>query len=421
MPSVFRHRDFTLLWAGLTVSDLGNAVTFVALPLVAVLVLHASALQVGLVSAASTVAWLLVALPAGVWVDRLRRRPVMVISDLARAVLMASIPLAWWLDVLSVTQLVLVALLVGVGTVFFTIADTALLAQVLPRDRLADGNGALQASMSGANIAGPGLAGVLIGAVGAPATLLVDAVSFLVSAGTVGAMRTREVVAPATQRRRLLAEVRDGLAYVFRTPLPRTLALGVGLCNLVLGGYDTIVVLLLARQLRLSPGVIGVLFGVASVGGLLGSMVAGRLSRRFGDARTPVLATMVMVAAGLVLPFTQRGWGLAPFVAGSLVLSASIGVFNVCVISAMQATTPPAMLGRAAASTRLFTRGSMPLGALAGGVLATVLAPRWALATIMVLLVPMPLVFRFSPLGRVREVSQLAPAESETATSTLAA
>jgi MFS family permease len=414
MSSVFRHRDFTLLWSGLTVSDLGNAVTFVALPLVAVLALHATAFEVGLISAASSFAWLVVALPAGVWVDRTRRRPVMIASDAARALLMASIPVAWWLGVLTVAQLVVVALLVGVGTVLFTIADTAFMPLVLPRDRFADGNGAIQASMSAANIAGPGLAGVLVQVVGAPVTLLVDAVSFLVSAGTVSAMRTREPAPPRpAQRPHLLAEVRDGLRYVFANPLPRTLALGIGLCNLVLGGYDTVVILFLVRQLHLSAGLVGVLFGVGSVGGLLGSLLAGRTARRFGDARTPVIMTVVMAAGGLLLPFTTAGAGLTWFVIGSVVLSAAIGVFNVCVISAMQATTPARMLGRANASTRVFTRGAIPLGALAGGALATWLAPRWALTVMMAMQLPMAVVFRLSPLGRVRTVAELVPAEPD--------
>lgn len=410
MRSVFRHRDFTLLWAGLTVSDLGNAVTFVAMPMVAVFALQASAFEVGLISAASTFAWLVIALPAGVWVDRARRRTVMIVSDIARAALMVSIPVAWWLDVLTVTQLVIVALLIGVGSVLFTIADTAFLPNVLPKERLADGNGAMQASLSASNVAGPGIAGLLVQLVGAPVTLLLDAVSFLVSAATVGAMRTKETKPERPAKRpKLLTEVREGLRYVFRTPLPRTLAIGVGLCNVVLGGYDTVIILFLARQLHLPAGAIGLLFAVAAVGGLLGSLVAGRIARWLGDARTIVLDTAVFVGAGLLLPFTQPGLGLIWFVVGSLLFGGCIGVFNVLVISALQATTPAHLLGRVTASTRTFTRGAIPLGALLGGALASVVAPRWALTIMMVLLLPMPFIFRLSPLGRVRTVDELAP------------
>jgi MFS family permease len=215
--------------------------------------------------------------------------------------------------------------------------------------------------------------------------------------------------------------VAEGLRYVLRTPLPRTIALGIGLCNLVLGGFDTVVILFLARQLRQSAGLIGVLLAVGSVGGMLGAALAGRVARRLGDARTPVLMTAAMVPAGLLLPLTGTGWGLAWFVAGSVLFTAAVGVFNVCVISAIQATTPPGMLGRVAASVRVFTRGALPLGALFGGALASVFAPRWALATLMLLLVPLPVVFRLSPLGRAREIRELAPAEPGPAASTLAA
>jgi MFS family permease len=335
----------------------------------------------------------------------------MIASDIARAVLFASIPVAWWLDVLTVAQLIVVSLLAGVGTVLFTIADTAFLPEVLPRDRLTDGNGAMQASMSASNIAGPGLAGFLVQVIGAPVTMLVDAASFVVSAATVAAMRTRETPAPKPQQRpRLLTEVREGLRYVFRTPLPRTLAIGVGLCNLVLGGYDTVLILFFARQLHLPAVTIGVLFGVTAIGGLLGSLSAGRLARRIGDARAIVLVTTGFVGSGLLLPFTTNGLGLAWFVVGSLLFGGCIGVFNVCVISAMQATTPSHLLGRVSASIRTFTRGAIPLGALLGGGLASIVAPRWALAIMMVLLLPMPVIFWRSPVGRVRTIAELAPA-----------
>lgn len=422
MTGVFRHRDFVLLWAGLTVSDLGNAVTFVALPLVAVLALHATAFQVGLISAAASFAWLVIALPAGVWVDRSRRRHVMIASDAARAVLMASIPVAWWLGMLTVAQLIVVSLLVGVGTVLFTIADTAFLPDVLPRERLADGNGAMQASTAVSNITGAGLAGMLVQVIGAPAALLVDAVSFVVSAGSVGAMRTQEtpVLRPA-QRPRLLTEVREGVRYVFRTPLPRTLAIGLCLCNMVLGGYDTVVILFLARQLHLPAGLIGVLFAVGSVGGLVGSVLAARIARMVGDARALVLATAVLAAGGLLLPWTRPGFGLAWFVVGSLLLSASIGVFNVCVLTALQSTVPAHLLGRVSASTRTFTRGAIPVGALLAGALATWLPPRWALLIMMVSVLPVVAVFRFSPLGRVRTVAELHPTPTDSAVEPLAA
>jgi MFS family permease len=407
MPSVLRHRDFTLLWAGLTVSELGNTVTFLAFPLVAVLALGASPLLVGVVGAAGSVAWLVVGLPAGVWVDRLRRRRVMIASDLARAVLLLSVPVAWWLGILTIAQLAVVALLAGVGEVLFSLANTAFLPRVLPADRLADGNSVLQASFSGAAIAGPGLGGGLVQLLGAPATLLVDAVSFLVSAVSVGAMRTREE-APARpeQRRRLRSELREGMSYMVRTPLPRTLALTATLCNLALSGYDVVIILFAVRDLHLAAGVIGLVFGAGSIGGLVGSALAGRVVRRVGDARAILLAALGVVF-GLLTPLATRGLGLAWLIAGSVGATASIGVYNVCVLSAMQTTVPSALLGRVAASVRVFTRGVMPVGALLGGALAGWLPERAALAIVVALLLGVPVLAWSSPLARVRSTAEL--------------
>lgn len=415
MPSVLRHRDFRLLWAGLTVSELGNSVTYVALPLVAVLALHASAFQIGLISAASSVAWLVIGLPAGVWVDRLRRRPVMIASDLVRAVLMVSIPVGWWLGVLTVAQLVAVALLLGVGTVFFTLANTAFTPRVLPADRLPDGNSLLQASMSGANIAGPGLAGVLVQLLGGPATLLFDAVSFLVSAAAVRVMGTREEIHAPSRHRRLRTDLRQGMAHMIHTPLARTLAIGASVCNLALSAFDTVVIIFLVHQLHLTPGLIGLVFGVISVGGLLGSAVAGWLARRLGDARTIVLAAVGSLF-GLLTPLATGGLGLSWLLLGGLGLSAAIGVFNVCVVSGMQATVPHELLGRVMASVRVFSRGALPVGALLGGALATWLVPRAALAVSVLMLLPIPVIFWLSPLARVRTLAQLGPGRAEPVT-----
>jgi MFS family permease len=406
MPSVLRHRDFALLWSGLAVSELGNTVTFLAFPLVAVLALGTSPLLVGVVGAAGSMAWLIVGLPAGVWVDRLPRRRVMIASDLARAALLLSIPVAWWLGLLTVAQLAVVALLAGAGEVLFSLANTALLPRVLPAERVADGNSVLQASFSGAAIIGPGVGGGLVQLLGAPVALLVDAASFLVSAATVGAMRTRESAPERPQQRRLRTELREGMSYMVRTPLPRTLALTATLCNLALSGYDVVIILFAVRDLHLAAGLIGLVFGAGSVGGLLGSALAGRLAGRVGDARAILLAALGVVF-GLLTPLATGGLGLAWLIAGSFGATAAIGVFNVCVLSAMQTTVPSALLGRVAASVRVFTRGVMPIGALLGGALAGWLPERAALAIVVTLLLGVPVLAWTSPLARVRSTAEL--------------
>jgi MFS family permease len=407
MASVLRQRDFRLLWSAQTISELGSSVTLVAFPLVAIAVLHASNFEVGVISASSTAAWMLVGLPAGVWVDRLPRRPVMVVADLGRAALMASVPLAWAFGVLTVAQLVAVALLAGVLTVFFNVADTAFLPAVLNADRLAEGNGALQASFAAAGIAGPGAGGGLVQLLGPPVAVLADAVSFVASAVCVLRIRASEPRAAAPARRRLSEEVAEGVRYVLRHPLTRMVVSTVTLNNLVFGGFDAVVFVFLARQLGLRAGVVGLLFAAGGVGALIGSMTAGTAARRLGDARLLWVSAVVVAAGGLLTPLAVPGWGLAWFVAGMVAVNAGVAAFNVCAVTAIQGGTPPDLLGRVVASTRLFTRSALALGGLVGGALASVVSPRAALAILMALTVLVPVRMRLSPVGRVRRLADL--------------
>ncbi len=404
------RRDFALLWTAQTVSELGSAVTLVAFPLVAIAVLHASNFAVGLLTAASWVAWLLFGLPAGVWVDRLRRRPVMVVCDLGRAALMASVPLAWAFGVLTVAQLIVVALLVGVLTVFFNVADTAFLPAVVAQDRLTDGNSALQASFAASGIAGPGLGGGLIQLFGAPMAAVADAASFVVSALCVLRIRSPEPRVEPVERRRLSKEVGEGVRYVLGHPLTRMVVSTVTLNNFVFGGFDAVVFLFLARQLGLRAAVVGLLFAAGGVGALIGSVGAGTAARRLGDARLLWTSSIVVSVGGLLTPFTTPGWGLAWFAAGMLAVNAAVAAFNVCAVSALQAGTPANLLGRVVASTRMFTRSAIALGSVAGGALASVVSPRVALAILMAGTVVVPVRMRLSAVGRVRRLAELSPA-----------
>lgn len=410
MPGLLRQRDFVLLWAGQSVSEVGSAVTYVALPLVAVLVLHATAFEVGLVTAATSIAWLVVALPAGVWVDRLPRRALLIGTDASRSLLLATIPVAWSLHVLRIGQLVVVAFLVGLLSVVFDVGYPAYVPSVIGRDRLVEGNGALAASESAANVVGPSLGGVLVQVVGAPLTVIADAGSFLVSAVSLAFMRARGAPPRShPERRGLIKEIGAGLRYMWAHPLARTVAVAGTLANFVLGGYQAVIVVFLARQVGLAPGVIGVLFTASAVGGLIGSIVAPPVARRIGNARVLWAAPSVMAACGLLIPLASNGAGIAWYLAGALPLSLGIAAFNVCIRAAMQAAAPDAMLGRLTASVRLFTRGATPVGALSAGTIAGLLNPRATLAILMALLALTPAWLLLSPIGRVRDIAQLAP------------
>ena len=418
MASVLRQHDFRLLWSAQTISELGSAVTQVAFPLIAIGTLHASNFAVGVLTASGTAAWLLVGLPAGVWVDRWPRLPVMVAADLGRAALMASVPLAWAFGVLTVAQLALVALLTGVLAVFFNVADTAFLPAVLEPDRLSDGNSLLQASLAGSGIAGPGLGGALVQLFGAPAAVLADAASFVVSGLCVLRIRATERRPAATERpvaaerpaaveRRLAREVAEGVRFVLGFSLTRAVVSSVTVTNFLYGGFDAVVFVFLVRQLGVRPAVVGLLFAIGGIGGLAGSLGAGAAARRFGDARVLWLSLAVEAVSGLMIPLTTRGWGLSWFVAAISAMSFGIAMFNVCVITAVQAATPEALLGRTIASTRVFTRSALTLGGLAGGALASVVSPRSALAILMALAVLVPVRLRLSAVGRVRRLSDL--------------
>jgi MFS family permease len=382
----------------------------VAFPFVAVIVLHASAFEVSLVTAATSMAWLMVGLPAGVWVDRLPRRALLIGTDVGRALLMATVPVAWSLHALSIGYLVGVAFGVGLLSVLFDVGYPAYLPSVVARQRLVEGNSALAASESAANIVGPSLGGALVQLVGAPVALLADAASFVVSAGSLAGMRTRG--APPEDRparQPLTREIGAGLRYVWSHPLARSVAVTGGLANFVLGGYQAVIVVFLARQVGLTPALIGMLFTLSAVGGLAGSLAAGPLATRFGDARVMWGAPVVMAACGLLIPLTSNGFGVVWYVAGALPLNLGIAVFNVCVRAAMQTAAPDAMLGRVTATVRLFSRSAMPAGALGAGALASIFTPRATLVILMVLLVITPAWLLVSPVGRVRDVAQLAP------------
>jgi MFS family permease len=325
--------------------------------------------------------------------------------------------------VLSVAQLIGVALVAGVLTVFFNVANTAFLPAVVTPDRLADGNSALQASFAAAGIAGPSLGGGLVQLLGAPSAVLADAVSFLASALCVLRIRSPQARPAAAEsnsppaHRRLSAEVAEGVRYVLGNPLTRVIVSGVTLSNFLFGGFDAVVFVFLARQLGLRAALVGLLFAVGGGGALVGSIVAGILARQFGDARLLWMSSAVVAAGGLLIPLTTPGWGLAWFIAGMLALNAAVAAFNVYVLTAIQGGTDARLLGRVIASTRLFTRGAIALGGLAGGALASIVSPRAALAILMALTVLSPLRIRLSPVGRVRRLTDLPGGVPSTSTS----
>ncbi|HEY3261142.1 MAG TPA: MFS transporter [Pseudonocardiaceae bacterium] len=409
--SLWRHRDFTLLWGGETVSHFGTAVSAIALPLVAVTTLAVTPFQMGLLTMAETAAFLLVGLPAGAWVDRMRRRPVMLTADLARAVLLASIPLAWWAGLLTFEQMLVVALLTGLATVFFDVAYQAYLPSLVGREVLVEGNSKLQATQSLSQITGPAIGGGLVQLLGATTAVLVDAVSYLVSAVALAGVRTVEPARePAEQGGNLRTQIAEGLRYVLRHPLLRPITCSTGTFNFFNGIQNAVIVLFLARVLGLAPGTIGLLFTAGGIGGLLGAITSAWAARRFGQARVIWLSVLVTAPFGLLIPVAQADWRIALIFIADVAIGYGVVVYNVAQVSFRQAICPDRLLGRMNASIRFLVWGTLPLGALVGGLLGEWLGVRGALWVAMGGQILAVLWVLGSPLRTMRDLPTEQPA-----------
>ena len=374
-----RHRDFRWLWFGDTISQVGTQVTGIALPLVAVTTLHATTFQVGLLTACEFAAFLLVGLPAGAWVDRVRRRPVMIGTDLLRALLLGSLPVAAAAGVLTLYQLYAVALVHGICTVFFDVAYQSYLPSLVTRDELVEGNAKLQASQSVAQVGGPAFGGLLVGAFTAPYALVADAVSFVVSAGSIRRIGAAEPAPDRPEVPNLRREIGEGLRFVLRHPILRMIAGCTGTFNLFSGASGPIAVVFLVRDLGVSPGLLGVLFSAGSVGGILGALIAARVAHRIGSARASWVPLMVTGPLGLLTALSFAGPGLVLFAAGTFATSIGTVVYNVNQVSFRQALCPPRLLGRMNATMRFLVWGTLPIGGLLGGALGDAFGNRAAL------------------------------------------
>jgi MFS family permease len=405
--------DFRRLWIGETVSQFGSAISAIALPLVAILVIDASTFEVGLLATLESLAFLVVGLPAGAWVDRMRFRNVLIVNDVARAAAMGSVPVAAWFGVLSMYQLYVVALVVGISTVFFDVAYQSYLPELVDRNELVEGNAKLQASESVSQIAAPALAGGLIQVFTAPYAVLIDAFSFLWSASWITAIQKRVPKPERKPDRHLGREISQGLRFVLGNRLLRSIAMCTGSANLFTSIGGAVTLILLARQLDLSPGVIGLMTSTAAVGGLIGSLVATRIAERLGQGPTIWVSVLVGAPAGFVLPFVQRDWSLGLYALSQVLFWGCVVVYNITQVSFRQGLTPPDLLGRMNATMRFLVWGTMPLGAFIGGILGSTIGVRETLlvAAIGGSLAWLPVFL--SPLRTMRELPTYVEPELE--------
>lgn len=406
--SLFAHRDFRLLLAGQTTSQLGSQVSAVAIPLLAVLDLGASAFEVGLVSAASTVAFALIGLPAGAWVDRMHRRPILIASDIARALLLATIPLAALLGVLGIAQLIVVSLLVGAARVFFDVGYQSYIPSVIGRDRVLAGNSAMETLRASGQVAGPGIGGFLVALIGAASVVLVQSVTFAASALSLFAIRTRETTLPVPAvRPRLRTDIAEGLRFVLGNPILRASALASAGGNFAFAIASAVTIIFAARTLELPAPVIGLVFAAGSVTVIAGAALTPRVARRFGSARIIWLSLAVTAPISLISVAAQPGWlGIVLLIVGGAAGELGQIVYSITNVSLRQRLCPESLLGRVNATVRVLIMFGFPFGALLGGVAGDLIGARWTLliSGLIILITPLPL---FLALRGVRDVEDL--------------
>ena len=404
--SLWRHRDFVRLWAAQTVSLFGSQVTTLALPLTAALTLKATPAQMGVLGAAQFAPFLLIGLVAGVWVDRRRRRPVMIAADVGRAVLLALIPTLALLNVLRIEQVYVIAFLAGALTLFFDVAYTSYLPSLVARDRLSEGNAKLEGSAAVAELAGPGVGGVLAQILSPPLALVVDAVSFVFSALSLRTIRVAEPEpVPHARDEGVWRDIGQGLRVLLGNRLTRATVSAAATLVLCSSIGSSVYVLYLIRVLHLPPALVGLVYLASGLGSFPGAILCGKVTRRLGVGRAIVVAVFAMSGARLLILAAS---GPVVVALAILMVAEAFGGFAAIIwdinqLSLRQGLTPQYLLGRMNASFRFIVWGMMPLGALLGGVLGAQIGLSAALAVSVVGGLLAPLWVLFSPVRQLRE------------------
>jgi MFS family permease len=404
LSGLLRHPDFLKLWTGQSVSLFGSQVTRLALPFTAILSLHATAAQMGILGAVQLAPFLLLGLFVGVWVDRLPRRPILIAADIGRALLLSAIPLMALTHTLRIEYLFVVGFLLGTLELFFDVAYMSFLPSLIEREQLVDGNSMLQMSDSVAQVAGPGLGGALVQLLTAPLAILADALTFLASAISIIAIGAREEAVQTDARRNVWSELREGLKLVIGNPLLRAIGGCTATLNLSANALFTVYMLYCTGPLGLKPAVIGAMFAIGGLSTVAGTLLASRAAGRFGVGPMLIASPFVIGLASLLIPLA----GGPPLVAVLLLIAAQVlfglgrPIFDINQLSLRQAITPARLQGRVNASMLFIMWGVIPIGSLLGGLLGTTIGLR---QTLTVGAVGMSLAFiwvLFSPIRGLR-------------------
>ncbi len=403
----FANRDFLKLWAGESVSLVGTQITVFALPLVAILTLHATVFQVGLLNMSRNIPIVIFSLFAGVWLDRRRRRPILIACSLGNAVLIALVPISSAMGWLSMGLLYAITILVGILSVVFDVGVLTYMPSLVGRKQLPASNSRIQTSTSLAMVAGPGVAGALVGVLTAPVTLTADAVSYLCSAIGLLTIRKREdePEQPAVQQT-VRKSIAEGLHSVYGSPILRSLLGLSGSFNFVQAGFITILVVYAVRDLGLTPFQLGIVIGATAVGGAIGAANANRVSKRFGVGPTMLvsLGGATLLPMLFLIPTGPDFLSIALMCGIQFVYGFGVLMYNVHTVTLRQVVTPNRLLGRMNASYRLVLLGTAPPGAFLAGLIGQQFGLHTALL-IVVLIFPFPILWTlFSPVMKLKEM-----------------
>jgi MFS family permease len=384
--SLWRERNFLTFWTGQAFSQFGAQITELAIPVLAVLVLNATEFEVGILTAANVAAFLVVGLPAGAWIDRMRKRHVMIWADAVRAVTLGAVPVLWLTGTLHIWHLIVVALIMGVATVFFDVSNQSLVPSLVRPAQIAEANGKLQSTEQLANLTGPAVGGWLIGVIAAPLAIVVTVGTYLISFVAMLFTRDHESGRAPEDHQPIMKEIGEGLRWVFGNPFLRRIVATTGFANLFGTMAFTLLPIYLLRVLGLTPVEMGVIFSLGAVGGLVGAMATPHIVKRFGEARTLPISVIGFSLTPLLLPVATLFPRVAfPFlVVQFFLMSFTVLLYNITQVTFRQRITPTRLLGRMNASIRFCVWGVMPIAALVAGALGTwigVVPTMWIAAT----------------------------------------
>lgn len=409
-------RDYRRVWYASAASSLGTSVSGVVIPLIAVELFSASPFKVSVLIAAETVPWLIFGLLAGVWVDRLSKRSLLAWSGLVRFLLFASVPLIWLAEHLSYVYLLIVVFLAGILSVFTTVSSMAILPSVVERPQLVAANSRLAAATTAASVGGEGLAGVLYQWLGGPVTFVVEAITSLI-----GGLAARSISTPArsieNSPHSFAKQLREGFRITLRDQRFRSITIAATIQNFGEAARYALVPVFLLTVLSVEPSLFGLLVAAAGVGGLVGAALAEPMSKWLGSGRAWRVSLVGLAIPGALIPLADTGWRLALFPIGYFTTSLLAAVGAVVTGSARQAMCPPELIGRLSATSRTLTWGSIPLGALFGGTIGTVLGTRTAFWSLLALPLLAWVVVKVGPLGDVRDLTDTGQPETAAPTS----